>query len=105
MRLFAAAALALALSFPAVACDVTKQQVVDTLAQNGVPFKDVPAEMLPDFAALAAPIAGVKAEDVTGALIADFGGLIMYGLETKDGCFSPKPIPLPGQAVPSGVSA
>ena len=104
MRFLAAAALALALSFPAVACDVTKQQVIDTLTQNGVPFKDIPAELLPDFLASVAPIADVNVDDVTGALLADFGGLIMYGLETKDGCFSAKPILLPGQ-VPAGVGA
>lgn len=101
--LIAAAAFALALTFPAFACDVTKQQVIDTLNANGMAFAEVPGDKLAEFAAMAAPMAGVKAEDVIGALIADLGGQGVYGLETKDGCFSPQPIPLPGQG--AGVGA
>lgn len=103
MRLFAAAALVLAMSFPAVACDVTKDQVIATLNNDGTTFIEVPEDMLAQFVAKTAALAGVKAEDVVSAIVAKIGGLAMFGVETKDGCFSPNPIPLPGQAV--GVGA
>ena len=99
MRLLAAAALALAMTFPAIACEMTKQQVIDTLNSNGIAFAEVSPKALADFAASAAPMAGLKADDVIGAIMADLGPFGAFGLETKDGCFSPAPIFLQGPGV------
>ncbi len=94
----AVAGLAAALSTAAVAqdtpaCAETMEHVVSILDKYGVSYEMVPADKLELFAATVKPLTGVEPSDVTAALIAGFD-VPAFGLQTKDGCFTPSPIPM-----------
>lgn len=107
----AVAAVAAALSIPAVAeeaaptpiCAETMEHVISMIEAKGGEYISLTGVELVAFAERVAPITGVPAGEVTGALIVEFGGVPVFGIEMKDGCFSPGPIPLP--VVPAGVRA
>ena len=93
----AVAGLAAALSTAAVSaepvCVETMEHVVSILESHGIKYEMVPADKLGLFAATVKPLTGVEPSEVTAALIAGFD-VPAFGLQTKDGCFSPQPIPL-----------
>ena len=78
---------------PAPVCAETMEHVVSILDRMNVGYIILSGEDIAAFAEQVAPITGVPAADVTGALIAGFD-VPAFGLQTKDGCFSPQPIPL-----------
>lgn len=73
-------------------CVETMSHVEATLTGSGVPYMVIDADDLAAFAEQVAPITGLAASDVTGALVADVGAGLVFGVETADGCFSPQPM-------------
>lgn len=74
-------------------CVETMSSVEATLQADGATYEIIGPDNLAAFALRVFPLTGVPASEVTGAIVA-FDGLA-FGIETKDGCFSPAPIMLP----------
>lgn len=88
----ACAAYFTSLSAHGAECVETMPNVESTLSGQGVPYMVIDADDIPAFAEQVQPITGVAASDVTGALVADVGAGLIFGIETSDGCFSPQPM-------------
>lgn len=95
MRLALAAAFAL-LAVPSFAqdsiCTATLAEIEGILSSHGVTYMLIDPAKLAEFAEETKDKSGEDPANVTAALIADFGDRVVFGVETKDGCFSPEPI-------------
>lgn len=95
-KLIGAAVLSM-LAVPAFACDVTMPAVIATL--DGPPKDDYDV-FRPDsdpigfelFKLRIDPIYALPLDDITAGLILRRGDIEFFGVETRDGCFSAKPI-------------
>lgn len=91
------AALLSSCAFPlpanAAECAFTKAGVVASLTDNDEPFYDVPVADLPTVLASIKGYLGGNIEGITGAIFIVRQGVTYVGVE-RDGCFSPKPIPM-----------
>lgn len=81
-------------------CVETMDHVRSVLDGHGISYNLIKPEDLAAFAEQVKPMTGAEPEDVTGALVADFGSALAFGVETSDGCFSPQPMVL-ATAVPA----
>ena len=89
----ACAAYFTSLSAHGAECVETMSSVEQTLQADGATYEIIGPDNLAAFALRVFPLTGVPASEVTGAIVA-FDGLA-FGIETRDGCFSPAPIMLP----------